>query len=1021
MKRLLTVFLSAQLLAFLCYVAPAASGAESLRITIAPHAKKEAQEIAKIRRIPLRWQVIADHPDYPSDDVIVAALTVNDPQLKPSLPAKPAEQDCTATVQDAIDQVWANGGGTVFLPAGEYLFSGSLNVRSRVTLRGQWNLPMPSDWKPGTVLKIMTTGTTGNVSPFLTLQSDAAIQGLTFWYPTQKPDAPAPCPPTVLGKGGNTIYDVSFVNSWEALSIPSAAMLVLRGAYGTAIHTGLTAGHGVAFPRFDSVRFSPDFWTWWPLSGARVTADRNRVGSYANHMWQSGSGVRLHEMDGCNFFHGDIAGYAEGFVMEDNESAAESEDGSPHGHGIRVKVHDCRTALRSRIGGMNWLQCEFNGMEYGLRSTEGGSISLTESRVAGGKCAVLAEASSRLRMHGSQTSFDGPLQLLGRNSADLTQCRFTSPTPQINAGTQASGQLLGNTAGGKPIAVSGSGRFTLDSTAPGLQPVPPFGLDYSKDWNRTRKPAKAVLFNVRDVRFAGGAKGNGAVDDSAAVQAAISAARANGGGIVFFPSGYYRLRGTFDLGAGVEVRGAAGARYAAGSGAVEGDDQLMSVLVVEPNSGGHEGAPLFNLGDGSGVRGLNFFYPNQNWQKLLDGNAPFADMPFTITAKGQGNYVINCSAPNPDQFAHFIGAHDFLVEGCLLGGSGTVFRVSGGAKTGRIQNCHVKPSGFWGGLTDIPNTGENRTRYGEKVATRLVVFDLQDCSDITLAGVFGRTAHRLISASGAAGRAILIGGEQLQNGFIFEREGHEPFDLIASDTNLGMHGDGTGKHAIFLDKGFHGTVHAFEGADGGTADYVAKVLGGELITQQRATPGFGYRSPRGVFVGKGGSLTVLAGDFGNDWTQTIEPGGKLLANTGQPPMISAPGQLQFDEYGIKLDRNGTARSRDERSWSQRLVAGDSFRFTVTNPELLNNKNGKLEVSIGLYTDAACQVSLYYASATGEKLARTVKSKDADFSFLHFTLRDAHFTAASGYHLRLAINGNVTAIRPRLAYVAIARK
>ena len=158
----------------LCCVASLAFGLEPLRITLGPHAKKEAQEIAKIRRIPLCWQVIADHPDYPSDDVIVAALTVNDPQLKPPLPAKPAEQDCTETVQDAIDQVWANGGGTVFLPAGEYRFNGSLNVRSRVTLLGQWNLPTPSAWKPGTVLKIMTTGAADKGSPFLTLQSSAA-------------------------------------------------------------------------------------------------------------------------------------------------------------------------------------------------------------------------------------------------------------------------------------------------------------------------------------------------------------------------------------------------------------------------------------------------------------------------------------------------------------------------------------------------------------------------------------------------------------------------------------------------------------------------------------------------------------------------------------------------------------------------------------------------------------------------------------------------------------------------------
>jgi hypothetical protein len=99
--------------------------------------------------------------------------------------------------------------------------------------------------------------------------------------------------------------------------------------------------------------------------------------------------------------------------------------------------------------------------------------------------------------------------------------------------------------------------------------------------------------------------------------------------------------------------------------------------------------------------------PSRSAQKESEQRAKI----HTILAQGKGNYIIDSTSPNPDQFAHFEGAHDFLVEGCLLGGTRTVFRVSGGAETGRIQNCHVKPSGFWGGLTDIPNSGENRETY----------------------------------------------------------------------------------------------------------------------------------------------------------------------------------------------------------------------------------------------------------------------------------------------------------------------
>lgn len=70
-------------------------------------------------------------------------------------------------------------------------------------------------------------------------------------------------------------------------------------------------------------------------------------------------------------------------------------------------------------------------------------------------------------------------------------------------------------------------------------------------------------FNVKDPRYAGGAKGDGVTDDSAAMQAAINAAVAAGGGIVYFPAGTYIQNNTAAVappdtlaGRGVSVLGA---------------------------------------------------------------------------------------------------------------------------------------------------------------------------------------------------------------------------------------------------------------------------------------------------------------------------------------------------------------------------------------------------------------------------------------------------------------------------------
>ncbi len=61
----------------------------------------------------------------------------------------------------------------------------------------------------------------------------------------------------------------------------------------------------------------------------------------------------------------------------------------------------------------------------------------------------------------------------------------------------------------------------------------------------TAPPAKYGLgyFNVKDY----GAKGDGSTDDTAAIQAAIDACEAAGGGIVWFPSGSYKITATLTV------------------------------------------------------------------------------------------------------------------------------------------------------------------------------------------------------------------------------------------------------------------------------------------------------------------------------------------------------------------------------------------------------------------------------------------------------------------------------------------
>lgn len=100
-----------------------------------------------------------------------------------------------------------------------------------------------------------------------------------------------------------------------------------------------------------------------------------------------------------------------------------------------------------------------------------------------------------------------------------------------------------------------------------------------------------------------GATGDGSTDDRAGIQAAIDAAEAAGGGVVFFPPGYYRI---YASGLTVEASGVT----LQGSGL--GEENVTGFGTVISPIGGTVFGPLLAIGDsgdrvyGSGARDINF-------------------------------------------------------------------------------------------------------------------------------------------------------------------------------------------------------------------------------------------------------------------------------------------------------------------------------------------------------------------------------------------------------------------------------
>lgn len=158
-----------------------------------------------------------------------------------------------------------------------------------------------------------------------------------------------------------------------------------------------------------------------------------------------------------------------------------------------------------------------------------------------------------------------------------------------------------------------------------------FGIFYAS----CTAPAEAVCAGTSVNAF--GAKGDGKTDDTAAIQSAINAAAAAGGGSVAFNVARYYTTGTFVVPTGVVLCGAIEGPFE-----VSGFDPAVTpfapALLVTNTS-----APFITLqGVGAGVTDLLFHYPNQVSPSASAPNV----YPYTIVAASPGTKVVRCLVTN---------------------------------------------------------------------------------------------------------------------------------------------------------------------------------------------------------------------------------------------------------------------------------------------------------------------------------------------------------------------------------------
>jgi hypothetical protein len=569
---------------------------------------------------------------FPTEDIVIATVVVDT--------VRDGSLDTTKHIQLAIDKVADAGGGVVFLPAGRYLI-GHLVVKEGVTLRGDWMKPEAADtpergrFALGTMLIPSEEAGRADAPPTIFLERGSGLVGITVWYPNQNAEKIEAYPWTIatspsVGGDSYTIYNVTLVNPYQGIRVGPEwnELHTIRNVYGTPLKTGLSIDTCTDIGRVINVDFGPQWWETSGLDGAPETdVAKNALTGF---MLREGVGFDLGRSDWEYLYAIRAASYGVGLKFR------AGKEGESNAVLYASQFLDCVTPLlleRLNAIGVSVTRCDFSGKEH----------------------AVYAPATFAGVAQFNDCSFVGrfPVALDGPGVFTLQNCRFPAYPEAAVAAARGSVSVLGCDLGmsGAHVKLDGGARRArvlgnqfragpkIVNHSRGDVEVANSALEFATIPPMDEKPApypKPPNTNLYDVTDFGA--GTQQADNSKAFQQALRQASDDGGGTVYVPAGYWRVKDTLEVPTGVELRGCFDVPHHTVSAG--------SVLLVTAGKGKENGTPFLSLLHHSGLRGLTIWYPEQ------DMGSPVA-YPWTVQSTGPGCWLVDVTMGNSYQGADF--------------------------------------------------------------------------------------------------------------------------------------------------------------------------------------------------------------------------------------------------------------------------------------------------------------------------------------------------------------------------------
>lgn len=243
--------------------------------------------------------------------------------------------DDTSSFQKALDAA-ASQHKNLSVPSGNYVFLGSLNVPSGVSVVGSWeSVPSHNGYRDQGLPKATDGGTTFLVKggmgtekgAFLTLNTNSTLKGVVIYYPDQiANNVPNPYPYSIAMRGKNpAVLDVEILNSYNGIDASLNERHLIRNVQGQPLRRGIFVDEIYDIGRIENVHFNP----WWSAAPKLLQwqQEHGEAFIFARTDWQYVLNT---------FCFGYNIGYK--FIAE--------KDGSCNGNFLGIGADDCYKAIQ---------------------------------------------------------------------------------------------------------------------------------------------------------------------------------------------------------------------------------------------------------------------------------------------------------------------------------------------------------------------------------------------------------------------------------------------------------------------------------------------------------------------------------------------------------------------------------------------------------------------------------------------------------------------------------------------------